>query len=482
MIIKEDSQCFLYSDEGLAFDPTKAKIFAGLSAAAYAESKYLQKCIQRVVPGEDYSLVVAIGSKCNMGTTEYKECFAFVAISKTRKEILISFRGTAGDNDQIVDEALHWGKVPFGDNDVRVNKYFNNSFTKLYDPCVLNSVKELVVRNRDYNVVVTGHSLGGAMASLAAYALVTRNVVDKRRLFLYTYGMPRVGNKEYAYYHDRLVSNSWRIINGKDIVPRLPLISQGFYHHQKAVLYLADMTPTSRYNIYPDNEDPETMKGVGSKPDHKTYFGIPIGTFCETDLNYNPTMESRFQVNRCQVVSAQELDDMALAETTIKNVSESVCDFTRDFCDWIRTPNITFNFQRKNGPSDSNKKTGPSADRHNSASGYYVYADASDNEHKIAKLRSPNFVSGNYCIEFYYHMFGDDMGSLELLMYTSKTPRKAVFKKEGNQDNHWRHERGTVDTTKLGSADMHFEFVATIGKGYRSDIAIDFVSILKGKC
>ncbi|XP_052242025.1 MAM and LDL-receptor class A domain-containing protein 2-like isoform X2 [Dreissena polymorpha] len=249
-----------------------------------------------------------------------------------------------------------------------------------------------------------------------------------------------------------------------------------------AAAYAENMTPTSRYNIYPDNEDPETMKGVGSKPDHKTYFGIPIGTFCETDLNYNPTMESRFQVNRCQVVSAQELDDMALAETTIKNVSESVCDFTRDFCDWIRTPNITFNFQRKNGPSDSNKKTGPSADRHNSASGYYVYADASDNEHKIAKLRSPNFVSGNYCIEFYYHMFGDDMGSLELLMYTSKTPRKAVFKKEGNQDNHWRHERGTVDTTKLGSADMHFEFVATIGKGYRSDIAIDFVSILKGKC
>ncbi|KAK6048340.1 hypothetical protein COOONC_14155 [Cooperia oncophora] len=38
------------------------------------------------------------------------------------------------------------------------------------------------------------------------------------RIYLITYGQPRVGNFEYAMTHSELVSNSWRIVHKYDLV------------------------------------------------------------------------------------------------------------------------------------------------------------------------------------------------------------------------------------------------------------------------
>jgi triacylglycerol lipase len=68
--------------------------------------------------------------------------------------------------------------------------------------------------------VVTGHSLGSALATL----FVMEN--DARRRFevstLCTFASPRVGNLEFARTFDRLPITSWRIVNSLDVVPRLP--------------------------------------------------------------------------------------------------------------------------------------------------------------------------------------------------------------------------------------------------------------------
>ena len=68
--------------------------------------------------------------------------------------------------------------------------------------------------------VVTGHSLGSALATL----FVLEN--DARRRFevatLCTFASPRVGNLEFARRFDQLPITSWRIVNSLDVVPRLP--------------------------------------------------------------------------------------------------------------------------------------------------------------------------------------------------------------------------------------------------------------------
>ncbi|HEY6466139.1 MAG TPA: hypothetical protein VIY69_09120 [Candidatus Acidoferrales bacterium] len=69
--------------------------------------------------------------------------------------------------------------------------------------------------------IVTGHSLGAALATL----FVIEN--DSKRKFdvttLCTFASPRVGNMEFVHLFNKLPIDSWRIVNGRDLVPKLPL-------------------------------------------------------------------------------------------------------------------------------------------------------------------------------------------------------------------------------------------------------------------
>lgn len=58
----------------------------------------------------------------------------------------------------------------------------------------------------DYQVWIAGHSLGGAMASLAASYIATLKLTDPTTMRLVTIGQPRTGDQDYATAHDKLVS------------------------------------------------------------------------------------------------------------------------------------------------------------------------------------------------------------------------------------------------------------------------------------
>ncbi len=78
-----------------------------------------------------------------------------------------------------------------------------------------------------YSVVATGHSLGGALATLFVSDIVDR-VVNASSLTAYTYGQPRVGDKTFADDFDQRFGNFWRVINYADRVPHDPSI--GYQH------------------------------------------------------------------------------------------------------------------------------------------------------------------------------------------------------------------------------------------------------------
>jgi hypothetical protein len=66
---------------------------------------------------------------------------------------------------------------------------------------------------------ITGHSLGGALATLCAGRF-------HRARGVYTYGSPRVGDGDFR---EHLAVDIYRVVNNNDIVPRLP--SLGTYVH-----------------------------------------------------------------------------------------------------------------------------------------------------------------------------------------------------------------------------------------------------------
>ena len=55
------------------------------------------------------------------------------------------------------------------------------------------------------HVITCGHSLGGAVASLAAHDIVTQCKLPSQNVSCYTFGAPRVGNHAFAAEYERLV-------------------------------------------------------------------------------------------------------------------------------------------------------------------------------------------------------------------------------------------------------------------------------------
>jgi hypothetical protein len=76
-----------------------------------------------------------------------------------------------------------------------------------------------------YPIQVTGHSLGGALATLAAHPLSRDFGFD---VTLVTFGSPRVYDASAAKDLDSLVKKSYRIQHHDDLVPRVPKLN---YRH-----------------------------------------------------------------------------------------------------------------------------------------------------------------------------------------------------------------------------------------------------------
>ena len=296
-----------------AYNPNSAFINTLLSAVAYASNP--ESCINRILPNSGFELVEAVGRKCDQLTIfNYAECFAYTAVSDALKLIVVVFKGTDGGWKQLWDEigtTSFRPHTPFlaGGN---VHVYFNNVFNLFYT-CVKASVRDLVNSTTDYNILVTGHSLGGALASLTAAALVHDGILESDKLSLYTLGMPRVGDTEYADIHDRLVGNNWRVVNYLDIVAHLPpcnLVlgkecadSSSHQHHSKEVFYKGTtMAVNSMFTVCETREDPNCSNSIIGQcwPHfhtcigyHTEYFQIQVGSYCDSSKSGKRSTETR---------------------------------------------------------------------------------------------------------------------------------------------------------------------------------------------
>ncbi len=87
----------------------------------------------------------------------------------------------------------------------------------LEEPAVMSLAKE---RRPRRSFVVTGHSLGSALATLFVMENKDKNKFDITTIC--TFASPRVGNGEFVRQFNLLPLTSWRIVNTQDIVPKLP--------------------------------------------------------------------------------------------------------------------------------------------------------------------------------------------------------------------------------------------------------------------
>lgn len=173
-------------------------------------------------------------------------------------------------------------------------------------------------------------------------------------------------------------------------------------------------------------------------------------------------------------------------ETGSATVHATQCDVVIDqypyqlglesgFGDWEQDNTDNLDWTRRSGSTPSSG-TGPSGAYEGS---YYMYTEASGNNNKTARLESPCFDLSNLTdpdIQFAYHMYGTDMGTLALEVSTDNgNSWTELWSLSGNQGNQWFVQ--SVSLSGHQTASTKLRFVGTTGNGFRSDMAVDDIIV-----
>jgi hypothetical protein len=151
------------------------------------------------------------------------DCQCYVSLFN-KDSILCAFRGTENSRDWLSDANMirvsmdlenvadndrplaHWGIL-------RQFRSVESKITEFID-------KELKENNEIKNIVYTGHSLGGGLATIAL--MNYSHKYPNLKHVCVTFGAPRVGNKDFRIRFNNSCSFSKRYVNYYDPVPSLP--------------------------------------------------------------------------------------------------------------------------------------------------------------------------------------------------------------------------------------------------------------------
>lgn len=147
---------------------------------------------------------------------------------------IIAFRGTR--ENCIKNWIANFGivrKAPYLDLPlVQVHSGFYNAYSDLHAD-ILSAIAKLP----PLPIILTGHSLGAALATICAFELHRAGLSVDR---VFTFGSPRVGNFEFHDAFMAAIPTSWRLTHNRDTVPHLPQQNLGFYHTITEVFYPTD--------------------------------------------------------------------------------------------------------------------------------------------------------------------------------------------------------------------------------------------------
>lgn len=167
---------------------------------------------------------------------EDKECDCQAYIWNIKDKIYLIFRGTEDIRDILANIDVRTEEIKINDITVNIHYGFHKQFFSLE-----RKITEFIENSKTLGInemIITGHSLGGSLASIANFYY--SKVYPEMKITTYTYGSPRVGDEIFS--NDKCHENGYRVFNYYDPVPMVPITSR-FYHVCATPICINDSSP-----------------------------------------------------------------------------------------------------------------------------------------------------------------------------------------------------------------------------------------------
>lgn len=171
------------------FNPKEGLTFACLSQLAY--KSYSE--IRNSLPSYNLNALYEI---LDTGTDTH----GFIASNSTT--VVVVFRGTASFTNGITDASFIRKKV-VDDPPYYCHGGFVDAFNTVYSD-IKTCLDPLISGVNPKKLFISGHSLGGALASLLTYRISLE--YGRSRPIMYVYGCPPVGGKDFSDHFDGMAS------------------------------------------------------------------------------------------------------------------------------------------------------------------------------------------------------------------------------------------------------------------------------------
>lgn len=226
-------------------------LMAQYSAASYCLGNNNGTGAPITCPTRNCPLVEVAGA---LGVFEFENTLftddtGFLAVDDNNRIIVLTFRGSNSLSNWKAN--LHVLRRP-SDLCPRCNVHvgFWDAWVEIRSR-LKPQVLRVVEAYPDYRFVITGHSLGGAIATLAAGEFrKLKGLAETTELF--TFGSPRVGNGHTAAFLTDQSPFSYRITSMSDPIPREPSHILGYSH----------MSPEYWIHSHPEHPEPNDIKLV----------------------------------------------------------------------------------------------------------------------------------------------------------------------------------------------------------------------------
>jgi hypothetical protein len=198
--------------------------------------------------------------------------FGWICVDAAKKRLVVAFRGTQYFHDWLDD--LDFIPAPYAAIPGRgtVHSGFQLVYNAVRDS-VRTTVQALVTAkagNCD-TLLITGHSLGGALCGLAAPDLLN-DIAAGLSPIVYSWAEPRVGHTDFVSFFNTHVNVCYRIVNLWDVVPHIPPDLAGYEHEGNELTVDSGFFPPDvvRYHVLVSGYFPSIVKWNKDHPPQPT--------------------------------------------------------------------------------------------------------------------------------------------------------------------------------------------------------------------